>query len=31
MPASRKKVTDGSGNAVQDGQGDLWVKRPEPV
>ena len=24
-----QKVTDGSGNAVQDGQGDLWVKRPE--
>ncbi|PLL86418.1 outer membrane lipoprotein chaperone LolA, partial [Klebsiella michiganensis] len=23
-----QKVTDGSGNAVQDGQGDLWVKRP---
>lgn len=21
-------MTDGSGNAVQDGQGDLWVKRP---
>jgi len=21
-------VTDGSGNAVQEGQGDLWVKRP---
>lgn len=23
-----QKVTDGSGNAVQEGQGDLWVKRP---
>ena len=23
-----QKVTDGSGNAVQDGQGELWVKRP---
>ncbi len=23
-----QKVTDGSGNAVQEGRGDLWVKRP---
>lgn len=23
-----QKVTDGSGSAVQEGQGDLWVKRP---
>ena len=23
-----QKVTDGSGAAVQEGQGDLWVKRP---
>jgi outer membrane lipoprotein carrier protein len=23
-----QKVTDGSGTAVQEGQGDLWVKRP---
>ena len=23
-----QKVTDGSGNAVQEGKGDLWVKRP---
>lgn len=24
-----QKVTDGSGNTVQDGQGELWVKRPD--
>ncbi|MEN3754970.1 outer membrane lipoprotein chaperone LolA [Mangrovibacter sp. SLW1] len=23
-----QKVTDGSGNEIQDGQGELWVKRP---
>ncbi|ESC73503.1 lipoprotein chaperone [Salmonella enterica subsp. enterica serovar Newport str. VA_R100512572] len=28
MPPLLKKVTDGSGAAVQEGQGDLWVKRP---
>ncbi|KGD73543.1 lipoprotein chaperone [Tatumella morbirosei] len=26
--AFSQKVTDGSGNNVQDGQGELWVKRP---